>query len=457
MRLRAAILIGISGLVTAGTCAAQSAAAHLIVVDPGHFHATLLQREMYPELDKRVSVYSTLGPELVDYMNRIAVFNLRTPDPTHWELEVHTSDRPLERMIEAEAGKGGKKVVVFSGRNRGKIDGILASIGAGFNVLADKPWIIEASEFPKLEKALSEAVRRRVAAYDIMTERYDAANQVERALVNAPEVFGTQVKGDGARPGINARSVHHLMKVVGGVPLKRPPSFFDVNEQGEGMADVGVHPVDLIMWTMLPDQPVDYRKDIRMISARHEPMHISKAQFAAVTGLADFPASLAGRVHGGVLDYYCDNFAEYELRGVRIKLGVTWDWEAPPGVADYYEAAYQGTRARIEIRQGAAEKFVPEVYVIPQDADRAAVFSALEREMARLQSRWPGIAATHNQSEAHIEIPAKFRVTHEEHFAQVARHFFEYLHDPASMPAWENANMLAKYYVTTQAVAMARK
>lgn len=455
--MKRASAIAILSLLMAAVVQAQNAPAHLIVVDPGHFHATLLQREMYPELDKRVSVYSTLGPELVDYMNRIAVFNLRVPDPTHWELEVYTSDHPLERMIAAESRKGGKSVVVFSGRNRGKIDGIIASVEAGFNVLADKPWIIEASEFPKLEKALKEATERHVAAYDIMTERYDAANQVERALVNASDVFGTQVKGDGAHPGIDARSVHHLMKVVGGVPLKRPPSFFDVNEQGEGMADVGVHPVDLIMWTMLPDQPVDYRKDIRILSARHEPMKITKDQFTAVTGLADFPAALAGRVHNGVLDYYCNDSMEYELRGVRIKLDVTWDWEAPPGVSDYYEAAYQGTRARVEIRQGTAQKFVPEVYVMPRDANRREVFGALDREISRLQSRWPGIAATYTQTEAHIVIPSKFRVTHEEHFAQVARHFFEYLKDPGSMPAWENANMLAKYYVTTQGVAMARK
>jgi hypothetical protein len=45
----------------------------------------------------------------------------------------------------------------------------------------------------------------------------------------------------------------------------------------------------------------------------------------------------------------------------------------------------------------------------------------------------------------------------EEHFAQVARHFFQYVRDPASMPAWETSFMLAKYYVTTNGVEMARK
>ena len=37
-------------------------------------------------------------------------------------------------------------------------------------------------------------------------------------------------------------------------------------------------------------------------------------------------------------------------------------------------------------------------------------------------------------------------------FAEVAKKFFEYLKDPASMPAWEKANMMAKYYVSTAGV-----
>ena len=47
----------------------------LIVVDPGHFHATLLQKDMYPWIDPRVTVYAPLGPDLLDYLNRISLFN----------------------------------------------------------------------------------------------------------------------------------------------------------------------------------------------------------------------------------------------------------------------------------------------------------------------------------------------------------------------------------------------
>src|SRR5215210_5875384 len=77
----------------------SSPPTRLIIVDPGHFHATLLQREMYPGIAKRVSVYSRLGPELVDYINRISLFNTRSDNPTRWELSVHTSEDPMGEML----------------------------------------------------------------------------------------------------------------------------------------------------------------------------------------------------------------------------------------------------------------------------------------------------------------------------------------------------------------------
>ena len=53
-------------------------------------------------------------------------------------------------------------------------------------------------------------------------------------------------------------SVHHLMKVVDGRPNIRPAWFFDTDEQGEGLNDIGTHLVDLVQWTLFPDQAIDY-------------------------------------------------------------------------------------------------------------------------------------------------------------------------------------------------------
>jgi len=44
----------------------------LIVVDPGHFHAALVEKEMYPNLSPEVHVYAPVGPDLVGYLARIA-------------------------------------------------------------------------------------------------------------------------------------------------------------------------------------------------------------------------------------------------------------------------------------------------------------------------------------------------------------------------------------------------
>ena len=402
-------------------------------------------------------MYAPLGPELLDYLSRISLFNLRPDHPTRWDLDVHTSDHPMEDMLRAASTEKGGRVVVFSGRNRGKIDRITAAIDAGFHVLADKPWIIEAGDLPKLEKALDLATKRGVAAYDIMTERYEVVAQVERELVNLPEVFGQPVAGDAAHPGVRAMSVHHIMKTVAGVPLRRPVWFFDVDDYGEGLADVGTHAVDLIQWTLYPDRELDYRADVRMIGARHEALRITREQFEKVTGTAEIPAGVASHVRNQALEYFCNNFIEYTLRGVRVKLDVLWKWEAPPGAGDIYEASFQGTRARVDLRQGPAEKFESEIYVVPAPAERVRVFAALDHAIAALQGRWPGIAAVRTATEARIQIPATFRVAHEEHFAQVAQHFFQYMRNPGSMPRWERACMLAKYYVTTKGVEMARK
>ena len=68
------------------------------------------------------------------------------------------------------------------------------------------------------------------------------------------------------------------MKSVAGVPSLRPPWFFDLNEQGEALSDVGIHMVDLALWTAFPDQPIDYRKQIEVIDAKRWPTTVTIEQ-----------------------------------------------------------------------------------------------------------------------------------------------------------------------------------
>ncbi len=136
------------------------------------------------------------------------------------------------------------------------------------------------------------------------------------------------------------------------------------------------------------------------------------------------------------------------MRGIHVSVQATWDWQAPPGAGDIYEATFRGTLAQIEIRQGREEKFRPELYVRPNRSEVAPeVFAALKKKYSIVVAN----------GEAHILIPENLRVGHESHFAQVTRAFLGYLADPRSLPAWEKSNMLVKYCVTTKAIDLARR
>jgi predicted dehydrogenase len=426
----------------------------LMTLDPGHFHAGLIQKEMYPGVAPHVDVFAPLGPDLVEHLKRIVAFNSRPVNPTAWSLDVSAGPDCLARMLRERPGN----VVVLSGRNKPKIDRILAAVQGGLHVLADKPWILEAGDLAKLEAALAEADARGTVAYDIMTERFEITSLLQRALVNDPATFGTIVPGTDAEPAVYMESVHYLMKTVAGAPNIRPPWFFDSSEQGEGLNDVGTHLVDLVQWTLFPEQAIDFRTDVQVLDAQRWPTWIAEADFRRVTGEARFPSFLAPSVTDGRLEYYCNTLVSYTLRGVHTRLNVVWDWEAEPGGGDTHYAYYRGTKARIEVRQTRADGWRPELYVVPGDpAVRGDVFAAAEARIRTLQREYPGIATEARGEELRISIPDALRVGHEAHFGQVTLDFLRYLEDRRALPAWERPNMLAKYFVTTKGTELSRK
>ena len=421
----------------------------LITLDPGHFHAALIQKEMYPGISPDVSVYGPLTPDLVEHLARIARFNARAANPTDWRLAVQAAPDYLERMLAARDGNG----VVRAGKNRRKIDYIEAAVGAGLNVLADKPWIIRSADLPRLERVLEEAGSRGLIAYDIMTERFEITTMLQRELVSDAEVFGELVPGSAAEPGVCMKSVHNIMKLVAGVPLRRPAWFFDVLEQGEGLSDVGTHLVDMAQWTLFPEQPVDYRESVEIHGAKRWPTVMTRAEFKQVTGEDGFPEYLRHCTAGDQLEYFCNNQVTYSVRGVFVKLDVLWDYQAPAGAGDSHHAVYRGTRSRVEVRQGPAEKYRPELYVVPNRADDLpALRAAVARRVKALAEQYPGVSLEPHGGEVLVTAPDALRVGHEAHFAQVASQFFRYVRGEEKLPAWEKPNMLAKYCVSTTGV-----
>jgi predicted dehydrogenase len=424
-----------------------------MTLDPGHFHAGLVQKEMYPDVSPTVDVYAPDGPDLEAHLKRIAAFNVRKDSPTSWVLQLHKGPDFLERMLRETPGN----VVVISGRNRGKVERIGRSVGAGLHVLADKPWILQSADLPRLEAALADADTRQVVAYDIMTERFEIATILQRALVNDDAVLGTPLKGTPDDPAVYMESVHHLMKAVSGVPNIRPAWFFDTSEQGEGLNDIGTHLVDLVQWTLFPDQAIDFRSEVKVLSAHRWPTMIPEPDFMRVTATKGFPQHLAGQVKDGALEYFCNTYVTYTVKGIHAALNVPWDWEAPAGAGDTHYAVYKGSRAKVEVRQSKADGYRTEVYVVPNTtADRVAVSAAVAARVAAIQDKWPGVAVDERHGAIHVSIPERFRVGHEAHFAQVTRNFLGYLRDRSSLPAWERPNMLAKYFVTTTGTEMSR-
>src|SRR5262245_10383749 len=134
----------------------------LMTLDPGHFHAALVQKETLSGVSPKVHVYAPLGFDLIEHLKRVAGYNTRKENPTGWELEVHTGGDFLARMLRERPGN----VVVIAGRNQGKIDRVKTCVENGLNTLVDKPWIIDAGEFSKLEATLNTAEAKRLIAYD---------------------------------------------------------------------------------------------------------------------------------------------------------------------------------------------------------------------------------------------------------------------------------------------------
>lgn len=402
----------------------------LTIVDPGHFHAALVMKEMHPQVSPVAHVYAPLGPDLADFLTRIARFD------AGWRLEVHTGPDFLERMARERSGT----VAIFSGRNRGKIQRIEAAVDAGLHVLADKPMIVRRADLPVLERVLAKAERQGLIVMDLMTGRQDPVTSVLRALHADPEVFGEQLTGTRVQPGVAMTSVHHLLKLVAGAPNLRPAWYFDVVEQGEALADIGTHLVDRIHGTLFPEQPLDLG-DIRIDDVQRWPTPLSLAQFRQVTGETAWPHTLA--VRGDTLDYLCNVSLAYAVRGVHVALDMRWNWEGN----DSHSAIYRGSRATLELRPDGAHR--TELHV----ASTADIGRALQHRIAALQPTWPGIAVDQRPGEWRVVVPDTLRLGHDGNFIAFARAFLGHVEHRRPLPSWERANLLTKSFVCTAATA----
>lgn len=428
----------------------------LIVLAPGHFHANLLQKQSMSQVSDSVYVYApSSDPGLNQYLKAIESFNNRSDNPTQWVESVYTGDDFQQKMIADKKGN----VVVLAGNNKDKTKYIRSAINAGLNVLSDKPMAINQDDFHQLVEAYAEADKQKVSLYDMMTERYDIMNLIEKELMQSQDLFGELTQGTPEEPAIFMESVHHFYKEVSGAPLIRPAWYYDTAQQGEGIADVTTHLIDQLFWKCFPGESIDYTSDISEINSTHWPTEITLSEFTKSTGETVFPDYLEKYIENSILKVYANGTVNFNVKNLNVGLNVIWNYQAPEGSGDTFMSVIKGTKATLKTIQDKDHNFVKQLYIKKnEDVDSHEFSSNLQQTIDKIKVSYPFIStsSTENNDEYIIQIPVSDRSGHESHFTQVAESFFGFLGNQ-DMPEWEKNNTLAKYYITTKAVAVAEK
>ncbi|MFH5883463.1 putative oxidoreductase C-terminal domain-containing protein [Halalkalibaculum sp. DA3122] len=425
----------------------------LMTVDPGHFHASLVQKYSYDQVDSVAYVYAPEGSDgLERHLARIEQYNNREENPTNWVEEVYTGPDFFEKMIEERPGN----VVVLAGNNAKKTSYIKQSVDAGLNVLSDKPMVIKPERFPMLREALEQAHENGILLYDIMTERFEITTILQRELSRYPDVFGELEKGTPEDPAITKESVHHFFKYVSGQPLIRPGWFFDVDQQGEAIVDVSTHLVDMILWETFPGQGID-TTDVNVVHADRWATQMTPDQFTKVTQMEPYPEYLEEDLdENNNLNVFANGSFVFTVNGVHGKVSVEWDYQAPEGAGDTHYSIMRGTKANLVIRQGEEQNYTPTLYVEPVNGSGGEQFEqALNSAIEEIAGEYSGVSLTPSDNGWQVVIPDEHRIGHEAHFAQVTEQYLDYLVD-GEIPEWERKNMLTKYFITTQAYEKSR-
>ena len=418
----------------------------LITLDPGHFHAALVQKNMFDNVSPTVNVYAPAGQDVEDHLKRIESYNKRAEKPTLWQEKVYKGDDFFNKMLAEKQGH----IVVMSGNNRKKTEYILKTVGAGMHVLADKPMCIDAKGYELLKQAFDSAKKNNVLLYDIMTERSEITTLLQKELSQLPAIFGRLEKGTPDNPSVIKESVHHFFKYVSGSPLKRPAWFMDVAQQGEGVVDVTTHLVDLVQWACFPETPLAI-KDAKIDKAKRWATPMNRSQFSTITGLSDFPDYLKKDVvNDTILNIFSNGEINFQLKGVYAKVRVLWNYSTPEG-GDTHYSIMRGTKANLEIRQGKLEGFVPQLYIKPLNLTENELTETFEK----LKKQYAGLSLEKKGDEWLVQIPPQYRTGHEAHFGEVMARFLKY-QAVNNLPDWEVPNMLLKYYITTKGLEMAK-
>ena len=416
----------------------------IIQLDPTHGHAAAAQSDQIDRIDTNVYVYAPVKEDVTPYFQQINALNTRKIHPTRWHEVSYFGKDYLEKMAAEKKGN----VVVLAGNNRLKIDYIEQSVNAGMNVFSDKPMVINQAGFRRLEKVYQLAQDKGLLMFDMMTERYSLINRVQRSLMQDTLLFGKLLPGTADHPSVMESSVHHFYRGGKGT---RPAWYFDVLQQGEGIVDVTTHLIDLTFWKMFPDKVIDYQKDIKVLTANRSSVVLTGAEFSAATSLSAIPSSLTQYMKDSTLEVYANGSITYLLNGVYTGVKVQWRPATPPDGNDLRNAFAGGTRSKLLIIQEYGQK---QPFLCIQKAGKISGHEfriQLEKSISRLQTEYPGISFAEKSNMFQIVLPSELENANDPTF----KVFINYLENK-DMPKWEVPNTLAKYYITTTALEMAK-
>ena len=203
--------------------------------------------------------------------------------------------------------------------------------------------------------------------------------------------------------------------------------------------------MDLVPFLLYPGQAIDYRSEIRVLGAKKWPTVLDRAQLLRLTGEKQLDPVLASRLKGDRLDYFANGEVSYTLRGTHVRLEGAVELRGPRGRrrharrdrAGEPRAGRDPAGRRAEVAARALRRAQP---ARRRAGGRRPRSSGGSPSSAKAR---PGLAVEDEGGRLRVGIPDRYRVGHEAHFAEVTARFLGYLKDPASLPKWEKANMLA--------------
>jgi len=202
---------------------------------------------------------------------------------------------------------------------------------------------------------------------------------------------------------------------------------------------------------IFPDEIIDYNKDVKVLSAKHWPINLTKPEFSIATSLQEIPEALKQYMRDSVLEVFANGSISYHVKGVYAGVKVEWRSATPKDGNDLRSAYAEGTKASLHISQEYGQKR-PKLYVQKAEKISEKVYQTnLEQAIVRLQTDYPGITLSKEAKSTEIVIPSELGISHDPTF----KIFLSYLVN-MDMPKWEVPNTIAKYYITTTALEMAK-